>query len=119
MSRRLNDLQPAPATQSSEQRTIRTAACALLTSLGVASCGNALYAIQVSSASSKLEEARELGAEEYAPYEYTMAQQHLLKARTEAAEADYSDASDLSDLAEGYADKAIRLAREAHHGAGR
>jgi hypothetical protein len=82
-------------------------------------CGHTLYAINSSSASGKLAEARELGAEQYAPYEYTMASEHLAKAQTEAAEADYSDAADLSDLAEEYAERAILLSREAHRGAGR
>ena len=82
-------------------------------------CGNTLYAVQANSASSKLEEARELGAEQYAPYEYYFAKEHLQKAQTEAAEADYSDAVDLAETSEEYADKAIRLTREAHRGAGR
>ncbi len=82
-------------------------------------CGNTLYAIQASSASSKFAEARELGAEQYAPYEYYMAKEHLEKARTEAAEADYGDAVELSEDAEKYADKAITLSRAAHRGAGR
>lgn len=82
-------------------------------------CGNTLYAFNVNAATSKLEEARELGAEEYAPYEYTMAMEHITKAQTEAAEADYSDAAALSAAAEEYADKAIELSREAHRGAGR
>lgn len=84
-----------------------------------AGCGNALYAVRVNSASSKLEEARELGAEQYAPYEYYFAKEHLQKAQTEAAEADYGDAVDLAATSEEYADKAIRLTREAHRGAGR
>jgi len=82
-------------------------------------CGNTLYAVQANSASSKLEEARELGAEQYAPYEYFYAKEHLQKAQTEAAEADYSDAVDLAEASEQYAEKAIRLTREAHRGAGR
>jgi hypothetical protein len=78
-----------------------------------------LYALDANSASSKLAEAEELGAERYAPYEYTMASEHLTKAKSEAAEADYSDAAALADTAEEFADKAIQLAREAHRGAGR
>jgi sulfur transfer complex TusBCD TusB component (DsrH family) len=87
--------------------------------LAMAGCGNTLYAIQANSASSKLEEAHELGAEQYAPYEYFYAKEHLQKARSEAAEADYGDAVDLAETSEEYADKAIRLTREAHRGAGR
>jgi hypothetical protein len=82
-------------------------------------CGHTLYAIGVNAASSKFEEARELGAEQYAPYEYYMAKEHLEKARSEAAEADYGDAADLSQTAEEYAEKAITLSRQAHRGAGR
>lgn len=82
-------------------------------------CGNTLYAIQVNAASSKLEEARELGAEQYAPYEYWYALHHIEKAQTEASEADYSDAVALAEIGEEYADKAIQLSRDAHRGAGR
>lgn len=82
-------------------------------------CGNALYALEANSASSKLEEARELGAEQYAPYEYYLAKEHLEKAQSEASEADYSDAAELAEEAGVHADKAIRLSREAHRGAGR
>ena len=80
-------------------------------------CGSTLYSIQASSASGKLEQARELGAEQSAPYEYFYAKEHLQKAQTEAAEADYSDAVDLAEASEKYAEKAIRLAREARSGA--
>jgi hypothetical protein len=82
-------------------------------------CGNTLYAIQANAASSKLEEARELGAEGFAPYEYYFAKEHLDKAQQEAADADYSDAAELAEISETYADKAIRLSRDAHRGAGR
>lgn len=87
--------------------------------VAVTGCGNTLYAIQANSASSKVEEAKELGAEKYAPYEYYYAKAHLEKAETEAAEADYGDAATLAETAEEYADKAIRLSREAHRGGGR
>lgn len=85
----------------------------------ITGCGNTLYAIAANSASSKVEEARELGAEQYATYDFYLATQHLEKAQTEASEADYSDAANLAEQAEEHADKAIRLAREAHRGAGR
>jgi hypothetical protein len=90
-----------------------------LAALGAAGCGNTLYAVQANAASSKLEEARELGAEKYAPYEYFFAKEHLEKAETEASEADYGDAINLAETSEEYADKAIQLARDAHRGAGR
>ncbi|MEO7034310.1 MAG: DUF4398 domain-containing protein [Polyangiaceae bacterium] len=93
-------------------------ACVALVA-GTTGCGNTLYAVQANSASSKLDEAQELGAEQYAPYEYFYAREHLQKAQSEASEADYSDAIDLAETSEEYADKAIRLTREAHRGAGR
>lgn len=96
----------------------RGALCLLLV-VSAGGCGNTLYAIQANAAASKLAEARELGAEKYAPYEYYYAKEHLDKAMEEAAEADYGDATDLADVSEVYADKAIRLARDAHRGAGR
>ncbi|MEN9577301.1 MAG: hypothetical protein RJA70_310 [Pseudomonadota bacterium] len=93
-----------------------------LTLLGLAlltGCGNAIYAVQVSSALSKVEEAKELGAEDLAAYEYYMAVEHLTKARDEAASADYGDAINYAENAEEHATKAIRLSRDAHRGAGR
>lgn len=82
-------------------------------------CGGTLYAVKANAAAGKLEEARELGAEQYAPYEYFYAKEHLQKAQTEAAEADYGDAADLAQASEEYASKAIHLTREARRGAGR
>lgn len=82
-------------------------------------CGHTIYAIDANAASAKLEEAHELGAELYAPYEFWFASEHLDKAQTEASEGDYGDAIDLAKISEEYADKAIQLARDAHRGAGR
>jgi hypothetical protein len=98
---------------------VATALVLAFFSTALGACGNTLYAVQVNAASSKLEEAAELGAEEYAPYEYWFARQHIDKAQTEASEGDYSDAVKLAEIGEEYADKAIQLARDAHRGAGR
>src|ERR1041384_8522154 len=76
-------------------------------------CGNTVYAIQANSASNALSEARELGAEKLAPYEYYYAKEHMEKAQSEAGDADYSDAINLAEEAEEFANKAIRLSREA------
>jgi len=91
----------------------------LLSAWLVSGCGGALYAIQGSSAASRLEEAKALGAEQAAPYEYYYAREHMTKASEEAAQADYGDALDLAEVAEENADKAIKLTREAKRGAGR
>src|SRR5690349_24250630 len=87
--------------------------------MSAAGCGGTLYAIQVNSAASRVAEAKELGAEKLAPYEYYYASEHLTKAMSEASEGDYSDAIQYADVAEEYAKKAIELSKEAHRGAGR
>lgn len=97
-------------------RSLGLATCFVLAGSG---CGNTLYAVAANSASSKVEEARELGAEQYATYDFYLATEHLQKAQSEASEADYSDATELAERAEEHADKAISVAREAHRSAGR
>jgi len=100
-------------------RSGRALVCVTAFAWLAAGCGNTVYAVQVNNASAKLEEARELGAEQYAAYEYWYAVEHIEKAQTEASEADYGDAIDLATISAEYADKAIQLARSAHRGAGR
>jgi hypothetical protein len=82
-------------------------------------CGGALYSVQINGVASRVAEAKELGAEKLAPYEYYYANEHLQKAMSEASEGDYSDAIQFADVAEEYAKKAIQLSKEAHRGAGR
>jgi len=94
-------------------------ALGLLAALGASGCGGVLYAVQASSASSKVNEARAIGAEKLAPYEYYLAEEHLQKASEEASQANYGDAVDLAEKAEEAADKAIKLSRDAHKGKGR
>ncbi|HEY1696931.1 MAG TPA: DUF4398 domain-containing protein [Polyangiaceae bacterium] len=85
----------------------------LLAVLGAGGCGGVHYAIAVNSASSRVEEAKAVGAEQLAPYEYYYAKEHLEQAQVEASEASYSDAANLADEAEEYANKAIELAQSA------
>jgi hypothetical protein len=74
-------------------------------------CGNVVYAYRAHHATAKLEEAHKAGAEHRATYEYTLAQEHLRKAKTEAAEADYGDACELAALADEYAQRALDQVR--------
>jgi hypothetical protein len=76
-------------------------------------CGGVHYAIVVNAASSRVEEAKAIGAEQLAPYEYYYAKEHLEQAQIEASEASYSDAANLAQEAEQYANKAIELAQTA------
>lgn len=79
-------------------------------------CGSVYYTVSVSQASSKLEEARQMGAETKAPYEYTFAKEHLRQAQIEAAEASYSDAAGYAETAELYAQKAIEHVQSSKKG---
>jgi hypothetical protein len=75
---------------------------------GTTGCGNSLYALRANAAAIKLEEARSAGAQQLAPYEYTLAEEHLNKSMSEAAEADYGDAFNLANAAYEYADQAVQ-----------
>ena len=85
----------------------------VVASLLATGCGPGWYTVSVNSASSKLEEARAMGADRLAPYEYYYAKSHLDKARVEAAESNYSDAAHLSEEAEDFANRAIQISQGA------
>jgi len=107
---RMSDRQQR-ARPSSLNRRRGVGAVALGVAFAVTGCGNMIYAVNVNAAANKLEEAKELGAEQWAPYEYYYAKEHMLKAQSEAAEADYGDAAELASVSEEYAIKAIRIAK--------
>jgi len=81
--------------------------------LSASGCGGVHYAIVVNAASSRVEEAKAVGAEQLAPYEYYYAKEHLQQAQIYASQASYSDAASVADEAEEYASKAIELAQSA------
>ena len=87
-----------------------------LAALALGGCGNTLYAISANGAASRVEEAKELSAEKFAPYEYYSAKAYLEKAQSEAAEADYGDATELADTAEEFADRAVKISKQAQAG---
>jgi hypothetical protein len=87
--------------------------------LGSTGCVGIIYAVKANGAASDLEQAKTLGAEELAQYEYYYAQAYLLKAQEEAAQAEYGDAIEFASVAGEYAEKAIERSRDAHQGAGR
>ena len=86
---------------------------------GTTACGGVYYAATVSAASSRLEEAREIGAEQLAPYEYYYAKAHIDQAMVEASEGSYGDAANFAEAADKFAAKAIELSQAAHTAAGR
>lgn len=77
----------------------------------LAGCGGAICAVHVARASDELARAEQLGAARRAPYEYHFALEHFEKARSEAAEADYSSAIRLAEVAREYARRAVSLAQ--------
>jgi hypothetical protein len=88
-------------------------ASSLVWAASLAGCGGVHYAIQVNAAASRVEEAKALGADQLAPYEYYFAKEHLEQAQVEAAEASYSDAVNLAEEAEDHANTAIELTQKA------
>ncbi|MFO0677505.1 MAG: DUF4398 domain-containing protein [Polyangiaceae bacterium] len=78
-------------------------------------CGGVYYAATVNAASSRVEEAREVGAEQWAPYEFYYARAHLEQAMHEASTASYSDAADYAETAEDFAVKAIDATKAARN----
>ncbi len=96
-------------------RTGSIASCFLFACLAcVEGCGGVLYAASVNGAASRIEEAREIGAEQLAPYEYYYAKAHMEQAQVDASEASYSDAINYAETAEEYAEKAVNLSKAAH-----
>ena len=87
-------------------RALTLAAIVLLVT-SVAGCGSVYYTVSANAASSRLEQARVMGAETQAPFEYYFAREHLRQAQVEAAEASYGDAASYAETAELYAQRAI------------
>jgi major membrane immunogen (membrane-anchored lipoprotein) len=79
-------------------------------------CGGVYYTVSVNAAQARVEQAREMGAESAAPYEYYYAREHLREAQLHAAEASYGDAATYAETAETYAQKAIDLIQSAKRG---
>lgn len=76
-------------------------------------CGHARYLTSVSAAESRVEQAQEMGAETYAPFEYYVARERLRSAKRKGADASYSAAASQAEDAELYAQKAIDTVRAA------
>lgn len=70
-------------------------------------CGSVYYTVNVGAATARLEQARQMGAEQVAQYEYYFAKEHLRQAQVEAAAASYGDAASYAETAEMYAQQAI------------
>jgi len=100
-------------------RRLAGAALLLAGAFSTTGCVGTVYGVKALSASATLEEAKTLGADELAQYEYYYADAMLLKAQEEAAQANYGDAIEFADVAEEYAEKAVEHARSARREGGR
>jgi hypothetical protein len=92
---------------------MRAPVIALGGTLLLSACGGVQYAVTINAAASRVEEAKAVGAEQLAPYEYYFAREHLEQAQVEAAEASYSDAVEFALEAERHASAAIELSQKA------
>ena len=99
-------------------RASRAFAAVAMVSLA-AGCGGIAYTARVNSVEGKVEAAREVQAEQYAPYYFYAAKERVTKAQQEAARADYDDALDLLNEADADAEQAIQQAEAVRKGAGR
>jgi hypothetical protein len=80
-------------------------------------CGPVQYLTQVSSrAAAGLAQAKEAGAEQAAPYEYTKAAEYYHKAREDAARSNYESAIDWGRRSQDCSRKAIERASQTHSG---
>jgi hypothetical protein len=84
----------------------------LVLGLATLGCGNSVYLVRVAQAEESFEEAKELGAEQSAPYEYYSAEVRLAEAQRQAAQAEYGNAAHLSREARGYSLLAIEKTKE-------
>ncbi len=89
----------------------------IASALALGGCGGVYYTVNVNSAAARVEQARALGAETSAPFEYYYAREHLRQAQVEAAEASYSDAAAYAQIAEEYAQRAIDSVEVSRRGA--
>ena len=88
---------------------LRLAGLALL-ALALLGCGPIQSTSLIMDADAQLEAARTADAPKYAPYEYTLADAYLHKAREEAGYADYEVSIDFAQKALDNAKKAKELA---------
>jgi hypothetical protein len=96
------------------------AACTMVAfASAVSACGGVYYTVNMNAAEARLEQARQMGAEQQAPFEYYYAREHLHQAQIEAAEASYSDAATYAEIAERYAQNAIDLITHARKAEGK
>jgi len=97
---------------------MRRACFALVAVLGASACVASSAAVQSTKAARAVEHARRSQAGEQAPYEFTLAEAYLEKAREESSHAAYQDANRLARKSQENAAKAIERSRQMRTGSG-
>jgi hypothetical protein len=84
----------------------------LVALLSGSGCVAASAAVQSTKAARAVEHARRSHAGDQAPYEFTLAEAYLEKAREESSEAQYQDANRLSRKSQENAAKAVERSKQ-------
>ena len=93
---------------------MRALGIGLLVAVATAACGPIVYVNEVTRhASTRVDEARAVQADKYAPYWWTRATQYLHQSRVKASRSDFQGANRFGRLAGEAADKAIEEAQVA------
>jgi hypothetical protein len=93
--------------------------CLIVVTLVCGACGPIGYVVEINGASQAVEEARQVNAARFAPYEYNFAVEHLNKAREFASEAEYQNAMEMASRAEEHGNRARDIARRRQQESGR
>jgi hypothetical protein len=79
----------------------------MVVGLSLTACTAVNSAVHILRAEQALQKAKGFEAQQFAPYQYTMSEEYLKKARSEAADSDHKMSVELSRKAEEWADQAI------------
>lgn len=96
----------------SRARVRASTAVGLIAMLGASACVASSAAVQSTKAARAVEHARRSHAGDQAPYEFTLAEAYLEKAREESSEAAYQDANRLARKSQDNAAKAVERSRQ-------
>ncbi len=94
-------------------RVLPTVFCAVVVLSSASACGPVQSTAHIIDADTQLESARALGAEKHAPYESTLSERYLRKAREQVGRSKYESAIELAQKALKHASAAKARAQAA------
>lgn len=101
-----------PPTSSPPKKLLPRVVVALLASPLLLGCGNTIYLMKVNSAEERFIQAKQMGAEQLAPFEYYGAQVRLNESKRQAAEGEYGNAAKLAEESDELSFRATQKIRE-------